>query len=491
MSKLRSLIPKTTSAKIVLQTVSAIALLLIPTILAMVIGTRLIIREEAVRQVDQALDGIANRIDNILLGIEQTAALVQGDIPAHLESPPDFSVLCRKVLEANPSVAGCAVALNPEHYLMDGNPFMTYLYREHGEVKATDTFTSRPFTEQDWYHVPLREGVASWVGPLKETNTETEPVISYDVPVFKDSLAVGVLGIDLSLNVLTRMAQHYRTSTHSYITILDRDGSYIVHPDSTRLLHMDNLAQLRDVEDPSVMTALQEMVGGASGRRSFTLNATRYLMAYKPFQPSSYPGRQVGSLGWSMAVIYPEKELFKEFDPGYRHALILILVGLLLNSAGAMAISRFSLKPLKELLHLTKNIAKGNYRMPVLASTRTDELGRLQAQYYRMTRAVADHMDQLQDMSRKEVEHQHTLARTYARTKDIQQNEAAFFGSMTHQMADVTADIQDSVDRLCEFGALMGEEQRWQVLDGIEKNGLRVTEILNDMLNANKQDSHG
>ena len=483
MSKLRSLIPKTASAKIVLQTVSAVALLLIPTILAMVIGTRLIIREEAGRQVDQALDGIAYRIDNILLGVEQTAAMVQGNIPAHLESPPDLFALCRRVLEANPSVAGCAVALNPEHYLMDGNPFMTYLYREHGEVKATHTFTSRPFTEQDWYQAPLREGVASWVGPLKEEDTGTEAVISYDVPVFKDGRAVGVLGVDLSLNALTRMAQHYRTSTHSYITILDRDGSYIVHPDSTRLLHMDNLAQLRDVEDPSVMTALQEMVGGASGKRSFTLDATRYLMAYKPFQPSSYPGRQVGSLGWSMAVIYPEKELYDEFDPGYRLALSLTLVGLLLIFAGAVAISRFSLKPLKELLHLTKIISKGNYRMPVLASTRTDEIGRLQDQYNRMTRAVADHMNQLQDMSRKEVEHQHTLARTYAMTKDIQQHEAAFFGSMTHQMADVTADIQDSVDRLCQSGADLGAEETKKVLDSIEKNGNRVTEILNELLN--------
>ena len=287
------------------------------------------------------------------------------------------------------------------------------------------------------------------------------------------------------------MAQHYKTSTHSYITILDRDGSYIVHPDSTRLLHMDNLAQLQDVEDPSVMEALQEMVGGASGRRSFKLDNTRYLMAYMPFRPSPYPGRQVGELGWSMAVIYPENELYDEFDPGFRLDLILTVVGLLLLFAGATAIQHFSLKPLKELVHLTRIISKGNYRLPVLASSRTDEVGRLQAQYKRMMHAVADQMEQLQNLSRKEAGHQDTLASTYERTKEIQRHKAAFFGSMTHQMADVTADIQDSVDRLCEFGAQMGEDEARQVLDGIEKNGLRITEILNDMLNAKSEDSHG
>ena len=110
MPKPRDFIPRTLSARIILQTVSSITLLLIPTILAMVIGTRLVIREEVGREVDHALDGIAYRIDNTLLGIEQTSAIIQQDVPRYLDQPQELYELCRKVLEADPIKATMKVA---------------------------------------------------------------------------------------------------------------------------------------------------------------------------------------------------------------------------------------------------------------------------------------------------------------------------------------------------------------------------------------------
>jgi hypothetical protein len=56
---------------------------------------------------------------------------------------------------------------------------------------------------------------------------------------------------------------------------------------------------------------------------------------------------------------------------------------------------------------------------------------------------------------------------------------------MTHQMADVTAEIRESVDKLCESGADMSKDDEVKVLNSIEMNGNKVTEILNDMLHAN------
>ena len=485
MPKPSRFIPRTLSARIILQTVSYIALLLVPTILAMVIGTRLIIREEIGREVDQALDGIAFRIDNTLLGVEQTSAMIQADIPKYLDHPQELYSLCRKVLAVNPSIDGCAIALNPDDHLFQGKPFMAYLHREDEALIAAETFTSRPFTEQEWYVKPLQEGAASWVGPLKNEETETDPLISYVVPIVTDNVTVAVLGIDLSLSVFTRIAQDYKTSTHSYITLLDKDGSYIVHPDSTRLLHMDSLAELRDAEDPAVMEALQEMVQGQSGRRSFTMDATQYLMAYMPFRPSAYPGRVAGNLGWSVAVIYPENELYNEFDPGFRLSILTTIIGLLLLFAGAYTIPRVSLKPLKKLVIVTRIISNSHYQLPGFESSRTDEVGRLQRQYNKMLKAVAGHMEQLQQLSEKEAANQTVLARTYARTKKAQKHQAAFFDNMTHQMADVTMEIQDNVEKLCAFSAEMGEEETRRVIDSIEKDGVRVTEILNDMLKSN------
>ena len=476
-----------------MQTVLAIAMLLIPIIVGMVIGTRTIIKEEVGREVDQALDGIAYRIDNTLLNVEQTAAIIRDEVTKHLDSPRELDRLCRNVLETNPSISGCAIALNPDKYTSQGKPFMTYIHRAQGgsiranrqsrTLLASDTFTDKPFTEQIWYTKPIEEGVASWVGPLRNEETEKEPLISYDVPIVKDSSVLGVLGIDMSLSILTDIAQNYRTSTHSYITIIDRDGSYIVHPDSTRLLYMNGPARLKDNDNPSVKEARREMVEGKSGRRFLTLDSTRYLVAYMPFKQSAYPKRKLDSLGWSIAVVYPEKELYDEFDPGFRLAIIMTLAGLFLLTVGAYVISRISLRPLRRLMYVTKIISNGNYRLPGFETSRQDEVGRLQTQYNKMLQSVSRHMEQLQDLSQKEDAAQNALAQTYARTQEIKKQRAAFFSNMTHQMADVTAAIQNSVDRLNESGSDISDDETRAALESIERNGHRVTEILNDMLN--------
>ena len=484
MPKLRAFIPRALSARIVLQTVFAIALLLIPTILALTIGTRMIIKEEVGRQVDQALDGITCRLDNTFLSVEQTATLLQEDIPNHLGHPQDLYRLFRKVLASNPSIDGCAIALNPDTYAVNGKPFMAYVHRERDNIVSADSFTAAPFTEQEWYTKPLREGTASWVGPLKESATETHPLLTYAVPVIADGATVGVLGIDLSLSVLTRIAQHYRTSTHSYITLLDRDGSYIVHPDSTRLVHMNSLTRLKGAENPVVVETILAMAEGKTDRRTITLGSSQYLVAYQPFRQSAYPGRPIGDLGWSIAVIYPKQDLNTDFDPGFRLSAVMAIVGILLLFVGATVIARLRLRPLRRLMYVTKIIANGNYKLPGFETSRTDEVGRLQTQYNKMLRAVSEHMEQLELLSQKEAAHQKELAQTYARTKEIKELKGVFFGNMTHQMADVTAEIQGSVGRLCESGATLDEEQTRRELESIERNGLRVTEILNDMLNG-------
>ena len=151
-------IPKNLSARIVLQTIFAFALLLIPATHAIIKGTRDIAKEEVGQQVDQALDGIAYRIDNTLLTVEQTATMIQGDIPNHLDNPQELYKLCQSVLEANPSIQGCAIALNPDHYTSREKPFMAYMYRAHEEIVSTESFTSLPFTEQEWYGKELLRG---------------------------------------------------------------------------------------------------------------------------------------------------------------------------------------------------------------------------------------------------------------------------------------------------------------------------------------------
>ena len=487
-------IPRTLSARINLQTVTAITLLLIASIVAVFVGTWLITKVEAEGQVEETLDAIAYRIDNTLLSVEQTATIIQGDIPNHLDSPRKLFDLSQKAIEANPYIAGCAIALNPDYYTHRGQAFMAYVHRTHEEILSSGrrprpfvrsgTFTSKPFTEQEWFTKPLAEGVPSWVGPLKDEDTEKDAIISYDVPIMVDTSRVAVLGVDISLSILTEIAQNYRTSKHSYITLLDKDGSYIIHPDSTKLFHMNSLAALRDAEDPVVRKAAGAMLAGEKGKCTFTLDSTQYYMAYMPFRQSATPGRRAESQGWSIAVIYQRKELLDRYAPDFTIALIITIGGILLLLIGCEAISRLHLKPLRKLTNVTRNIAKGKFILPDYYSAKPDEVGRLQSHFMQMTQALSGHIEQLQNLSVNESARQDILARTYEKTKEIDKLRSAFFSNMTHQMADVVADIQTDMGKLDNDGREMEESELKDVLDSIERNGIKVTDILSDMLNS-------
>ena len=486
MSKPRVFIPRTVAARIIFLTVSYVGVLLAITILAMTIGMRISVKEEIGRQVDQTLEGVVCRIDNTFLGVEQTAHIIEGDIPIFLESPQKLLQLCREAIKANPDISGCAIALNPDYYTDGGKPFMAYIYRKGESLVSSQTFTSRLYTHQEWYTKPVLEGTPSWVGPLKNEDTEEEPLLSYDVPIVDNGRTVGVLGVDVSLSTLTDIAQKYKTTSHSYITILDNSGSYIVHPDSTRLLNMDSMSYFRDAKDPAILGAIREMVAGKTGKTEFTFDSVHYYAAYMPFKPSALPGRQVNSLGWSIAVIYPQDELISQYDPGFRYSILIILVGILLLVAGANAVTRVSLKPLRKLTDVSRSVADGNYLSTDFDTTRTDEVGRLQALFNKMQKSISDHMERLMDLSRKEESRREDLALTYAKTKEVEKHRSTFFGKMTHQMADVTTDIYVEVDKLYESGGVMNEKELEQVLDRIESNGVKVTEILSDMLSAKK-----
>ncbi len=118
--------------------------------------------------------------------------------------------------------------------------------------------------------------------------------------------------------------------------------------------------------------------------------------------------------------------------------------------------------------------------------TRTDEVGRLQALFNKMQRSISDHMERLMDLSRKEEARREDLAITYARTKEAGKHRSTILGKMTHQMTDVTTDLYADVDKLYESGGVMDEKELNRILDSIDSNGVKVTEILSDMLSIKK-----
>ena len=84
---LTKLINKTLSVHLSLMIVSSMALLLLASLIVMLHYSRKAVREESLQKAAQTLDGTVQRIDNILLSVEQTTGNFYFNIMPHINNP--------------------------------------------------------------------------------------------------------------------------------------------------------------------------------------------------------------------------------------------------------------------------------------------------------------------------------------------------------------------------------------------------------------------
>jgi len=472
----------------------------------MLFFSRKAVKEEALQKASQTLDATVQRIDNILLSVEQTSGNFYFNMLPHLSNPDKMYTFSRQLLDANPYVVGCAIAFKP-YYYNDRELFMAYYHRvtpsdstAEGLVVRSETFGDRPYTEQVWFAAPMASGKPGWQNPLKGMNVEKEPMITFSLPIpGTDGKPVGVLGVDVALSLFSQIVLSAKPSAHSYCTLLDGDGSFIVHPDSAKLFHQTVFTQSEYGADPSVSEAAQAMVSGEMGYMPFRMNNTDYFVFYKPFKRAAITGRSMEKLEWSAGIIYPEDDIFGDYNSLVYYVLAIAIVGLLLIFILSRTIIHRQLKPLSMLTESAQRIAKGNYFDPIPDSRQEDEIGRLQDNFQQMQQTLATHISDLEQMTATLKENNERLHATYNQAQKAERMKIAFLHNMTNQMVAPAEAIDRDVDALCEkrrAGEKRPEENRpdtekrddSRLVDDIQHNGNTIAELLNNLLNISDKD---
>ena len=107
-----------------------IVLLLLVSLGVLFYFTRLALVEEAKNDAEQRLEGTVQHLDNVLLSVEQSAGNFYYELVNHLDQPEHLKIYCRRLIECNPYIEGCAIGLEPD-YLPDNELFFTYVHRKN------------------------------------------------------------------------------------------------------------------------------------------------------------------------------------------------------------------------------------------------------------------------------------------------------------------------------------------------------------------------
>ena len=485
-------IAHTLSIRLSLMLAIPTALILTAALLIMLHFSRKAIRQETMQKAEQTLEATVQSIDNILLSVEQASGNIYWNMVGQLDKPERMQVYCYKLVETNPYITGCAIAMEPYYYKERAKYFMTYSHQTKAGIASTnspiiqaETFGNRPYTEQEWYTQPMETGHPCWIGPLKNTDTEGGAIITFCLPIYnRDGARVGVMGVDIALQQLSQIVLAAKPSPNSYCTLLGSDGSYIVHPDSTKLMHETVYSHYKESDNQSIKEAAAAMITGQTGYKEFRQNGKGWFVFYKPFNRSMLPGRSMEKLNWSAGIVYPEDDIFGEYNRILYVVVAISLVGLFMLLLLCQWFTHRRLLPLRMLTKSTQRIAEGDYRASSIPDSRQeDEIGQLQEQFQQMQQSLATHVNELNRLRASLQTQGEELRKAYERAQEADKLKTAFLHHMTNQMIAPSQTILTSVDTLCQQWNDMSKEEAAKVVDSIQKDSQTITDLLGGMLN--------
>lgn len=389
------------------------------------------------------------------------------------------------MVETNPYVAGCAIAFKEDYY--NGHKtFMAYLHHADSagvayadtEVETDDMFGNTPYTQQSWFTQTIETGKMRWMNPLKDMKSDEAPIFTFCLPIPspEDNNPIGVIGVDVSLSQLSKIVQEAKPSEHSYCTLIDQDGTFIVHPYKNKL--MDKTALM--MKEQSVQKVAKAMISGETGYMPLKMDNQELFIFYKPFKRIAVPGRSSEDLGWSVGIVYPEKDIFGDYDNLLFYVIAIAIVGLVLSTIITFYYLKDKLKPLVMLTEQAQRIAQGNLDEPIPDSKREDEIGRLQGNFKLMQQSLATKIGELNKLTTDLKKRGEELSIAYKQAQKADRMKTVFLHNMTNQMLEPSKAIRKDVEALCGNG--LEHNKIVQLSDDIIKNGDTVTDLLKDML---------
>ena len=449
--------------------------------------TRKSLVEEAKMDAELRLEGTVQHVDNLLLSIEQSTGNIYHALLEHLDQPDRMQTYCRKLVECNPNIDGCAIAFKPDYYPDRGQSF-NFTYRKKynsPELITTDESFNFPYTQKKWYSETIEKCRPSWIDPGENHDYNLEPVITYSLPIIDHSgECVGVIAAGLSIHLLSQIILETKPSPNSYSILLNHDGSYFIHPNREKLAGQTVFKQPEIAESPTALQAAKAMVEGGTGNMSFQMNDFTWYLFYKPFVRTKTPSRSMGAMNWSIATVYPKEDIFGEYNHLIFHVLGIVAIALLVFYMLCKKTIRKQLKPLAYLTESAERIAEGHYDESIPNVKRNDEVGEFYKHFQMMQKALAADIAKQEEQRAILHEKHEELQKIHQQIQDDEQVKTTFLHNVTNRMIAPAASIEDSVKALCDHYDDISLTEANEKRDNIKQQSETILELLSHKFNV-------
>lgn len=263
----------------------------------------------------------------MLDAVNQTEAVVRNNewiACRYLDHPDSLALLVQRIVQENPLVVGSTVALVPgvdrRHPLCA--PYACRVAGGDG-VELKDLATEEyDYPGKEWFAKPLESAEGYWSEPYIDEGGGEVMMTTYSLPI-RDSEGrlAAVLTADISVDWLRDLLGGIEVYPSSFGVMVSREGRIMISPADTVEMHQSLYEIRSSVSDTTHLARMvHSMMAGLSGHETIIDHGEDYSVYYVP----------VERLGWSVAVVIPEKEVYASIRRIGALVTALQLLGLLM-----------------------------------------------------------------------------------------------------------------------------------------------------------------
>ena len=96
-----------------------------------------------------------------------------------------------------------------------------------------------------WYYQPIANKKETWMNPYYNQNAGAE-MLSFVIPVFVGGKTIGVVGMDITTEILYENTKSVKVYNTGYAFLMDNEGTFVYHPEMKSSIISDTFDQAHD-----------------------------------------------------------------------------------------------------------------------------------------------------------------------------------------------------------------------------------------------------
>ncbi|MEJ8555372.1 methyl-accepting chemotaxis protein [Tepidibacter sp. Z1-5] len=297
-----------------------------------------------------SFQSIQSSVDALSINITSTIDLEK------LKNDPDNYIdyhkkitdsIIEKFGETSDLIHGVYFALNPK---LVGSGYGVWYTKtqENGQCTLQESWDSDE-TEYDDEMYDYRQAIESkkgvWSNPYIDPDIN-EYMLSYTVPIYKDGILVGGLGIDITINGLKKAVNDIKVYNSGYASLLNSEYDILVDKNLIKKDEEKSKINLKTIENGNLNYIAEDMDKKNSGIKEYKSQEKDKLMGYSRLQN-----------GWILALTVPKDEVLNPIKNLKNILSIIIIIVSIITVIIGLFLGKLIGKPIEKLTDFINEIS--------------------------------------------------------------------------------------------------------------------------------------